>query len=309
MIEKTVIDNSSKLRSRLIFCHSIANFLFNKFRFLSSRTLARLFSHIILPPLKGLTVCPTIYGFDILLHAEKNSEIYEIYNLGFYEAGTLDVLKKCLHGNDVFIDAGASIGLMSLYASQLVGMTGKIHAFEPTKKSYDIFYESVALNRFTNISVHKMGLGNENRMIPIYTNRACPSMLELNDKDPHEIVEIDRLDDVLAKEAISEVRMMKIDVEGFELEVLKGSAKLLAGKNAPIVCIEYMEGLVKNKGDNAFSYLRKINNYRFYQLSQGKNLISKLIPVENMSEFKNDDNIFCFLDSHIASLPKDMFVK
>ena len=52
MADKVYHTNSEKLRSSLILCHSVANFLFNKFRFFGSRSLSRLFSKIVLPELK-----------------------------------------------------------------------------------------------------------------------------------------------------------------------------------------------------------------------------------------------------------------
>lgn len=308
MSGNATILTSKGLSDRLIRVHSVADFLFNKFRFPGSRKISRMVSNMFLPPLSGQVLCPTIYGFDILLNAEKNSEIHEIYNLGFYEAGTLDVLRKCLRKDDVFLDVGASVGLMSLYAAKVMGGSGKVLGFEPTKKSHEVFSASIAHNKFSNISALKMGLGNEKKLIPIYTNRACPSMVELNIADPHEMVEMDRLDAVLAKESIRQVRVMKVDVEGFELEVLKGASILLSGKDAPIICLEYMKDLIKGK-EHAISYLQSVNKYRLFQLEKGKNTISKLYPVKDEREFKNDDNIFCFLDAHIASLPKDMFVK
>ncbi|TAL62901.1 MAG: FkbM family methyltransferase [Bacteroidetes bacterium] len=309
MITERTSLHSRQLEKQFGFCHAAADFLFNKFRFPGSRKLSRLISGLVLPPLKEQVLCPTIYGFDIVLNAEKNFEIHEIYYLGFYEAGTLDVLKQCLSPNDVFLDVGASVGLMSLYAAKMMGSLGKVFAFEPTRKSYDVFSESISHNRFSNISAFKMGLGNETRSIPIYTDRGCPSMVELNSSDPREMVEIDRLDSVLAKEGVSKVRMMKIDVEGFELEVLRGAEKLLTGKDAPIICIEYMKALIKPGEEDAVGYLEKINKYRFYQLRKSKNTISKLFEVEKGGKFRNDDNIFCLLDSHLGTLPKSLFVK
>ena len=129
---------------RIKTAHRINDVLFNKFRFPGSRKLGRAISKALLPAL----VTP---------NGGK-----EIYNLGFYEVGTLNVMRKCLKPGDVFVDVGVSIGLMSVYASQLVGETGKVMSFEPEPGRYETLYSNINLNTAKNIQRFNMGLGARN---------------------------------------------------------------------------------------------------------------------------------------------------
>jgi len=302
-----MIQKSSKINASLIFCHNIANILFIKFRFPGSRKLSRMISKIILPPLKERTICPTIYGFDLVLSPENG---LEIYNLGFYEIGTLNVLKHCLNKGDIFIDVGASIGLMSFYGSTLVGLDGKIVAFEPVSKSYSDLTDSIKVNRSENIIALKLGLGSKKESLPIYTSRACPSLVSYEKDEPNEVVEIETLDTVLTDLKITEVKMIKIDVEGFELEVLKGASHLLTQANAPIICIEYIKKMkkIEENGEGPLNFIKKINKYRFFQLKKTSNTISQLYEIKDEMNLHDADNVFCFLDAHLTTLSKSLFV-
>ena len=300
--------NAESSINRVRSLHALADLFFNKYRFPGSRGLSRLLSKAILPTLSKPVLCPTIYGFDMHLNPEPNSEIYDIYYLGFYEPGTLHVNAACLRPGDTYIDVGASIGLMSLHAARLVRPSGNVIAFEPTQRSFEVFGKSVEVNGFRNIRILKQGLANDKGTIPIYLNRACPSMVSEGKDEPFEMVEIDRLDDVLKREGISKVRMIKVDVEGFELEVLKGARELLSGKDAPILCIEYMSALIGKQGNDLFSFIKSVNAYSFYQLTGSKNTVSKLRKIKEGEAFRNNDNLFCFLDSHIETLPRNLFI-
>lgn len=292
---------SEKEKSRLNRWHLLANLLFNKFRFFGSRKLYRSLSKTFLPKLVGKIFSPTIYGFDLVVGPENS---YDYYYLGFYEVGALNIFKNILNNDDVFIDVGANIGLMSFYASTIVGNNGKVIAFEPTKKYFDDLIAGIERNEFKNILPLKKGLGKEKGSFPIYFNNVCPSLIKTSETDTFEIIEIATLDDVLESLKINKVKLIKIDVEGFEIEVVKGGKKLFSGNNAPIVCIEYVKDqqMILENGKMALDILKEFNSYRFFQLEKSSDTISKLIEVQNYSDLHANDNVFCFLDVHLNEL-------
>jgi hypothetical protein len=64
------------------------------------------------------------------------------------------------------------------------------------------------------------------------------------------------------------LRMVKIDVEGWELEVLKGSKRLLGAPVAPIICIEYSNLHPQKNGRlvDVYDFILSVNEYRLYKL-------------------------------------------
>ena len=98
-------------------------------------------------------------------------------------------------------------------------------------------------------------------------------------------------------------------MEGWELNVLKGSKNLLESDKAPILCVEYNTTQPMDGGStmDLYRYILSVNNYRIFKLLKGKQHPSALIPVESEEFLPENDNLFCFLPHHINKLPFDMF--
>jgi FkbM family methyltransferase len=233
--------------------------------------------------------CPTIYGFDLVLDEQTGGNVYRF---GFYEAGTLDVMQRVLRPGDVFVDAGASIGLMSLFASQCVRDGGRVLSFEPLPRRYSQLVESIGLNGRRNISAFPFGLGASAQDLSIFTDRVSPSMVPQAGSTRSENARVEALSDVLEREQVKSLRMIKIDVEGFELDVLQGCKSWLTGKEPPVVCVEY--GVYDGASARLLAFLRALPGYRLYQLSGKKKYASKLDLVAPGQQFRSGDNIFCF---------------
>jgi FkbM family methyltransferase len=148
------------------------------------------------------------------------------------EASTVD-----RHEGDVFVDAGASTRLVSMVASRCVGASGKVLAFEPLPLRLRHLTEGLRLNKVNNVRPFPRGTSIKNDLDPARlssetADRVSPSMVEQPGSSTADTCRVERLSHVLADEGIGRVRMIKVDVGGFELEVLRGS-------EPPILCVEY----------------------------------------------------------------------
>jgi len=137
------------------------------------------------------------------------------------------ILKK---GNTVF-DIGANIGYYALMESWLVGETGKVYAAEPVTSNFRILQTNIILNNYKNMFPFHTAIGNVNRKRKIYisVNKNLCGFVEkaTPKKIGYELVNMMTLDSFLKnKEPISFLRM---DVEGFEYNIIKGGMKTLEG--------------------------------------------------------------------------------
>ena len=292
--------------SRFQVAHYIANLLFNKFRFWGSRKLARFISFLLLGRYKTDTVCHTIYRFKLKVNPNFGKDIYY---LGFYEVGTIHVINNVLRQGDTFMDVGSSVGLLSFIASNIVRETGQVFSFEPEESSFKHLVDNISINKSKNIKPFNVGLGNENQVIRIYKNRGCPSMVKEEETKLVENVKIVKLDELIESENIKKVKLIKIDVEGFELEVLKGAKNLLDTFDAPIICIEYFPNrkIFSGESSEVLKYILNVNTYSLFILKETKNTISKLVKIYSIEEIQRPDNIFCFLPSHFSIVNPDIF--
>jgi FkbM family methyltransferase len=283
------------------FAHSQANFLFNKFRFPGSRKIARKISKLAIPTLTSNVEITTIYGYNIEVSPKWGEDVY---NLGFYEAGTLKFIDLILkNSNNTFLDIGANIGLMSLHAAQSLNGKGKVVAFEPVQFFFDKLNANINLNQFQNIQTIKKGVGSVSTKIPIYLDGGCPSVISTfrDEKGATEMIDIESLDEIVKNEHIVNIDFIKIDVEGFEFDVLKGARKTIAD-HKPVLCIEY----IKKISDDSFNakviteYLKELNaEYRFFQFIDTSRVEGKLKEVAFENDFNDEDNLFCVSNKHM----------
>jgi len=230
----------------------------------------------------------------------------EVYYHGTYEAGTLNVLERVLRPGDIFLDVGANIGLVSLAASRLVGLHGRVYAFEPVSGTIALLERNIALNDARNVCVEATALGALSETRPIYehldVNRGAASLVPTGGTPPGEAVTVTTLDAFVHKAGLERsLRAIKIDVEGWESDVLVGGRQTLTDSAAPVLIVEYSTNVPLAKGAHTDLYdlLTSLNDYRLFCLERGKEAISRLREIHRREELPHEDNLICLRPVHI----------
>ncbi len=130
---------------------------------------------------------------------------------------------------DVVLDIGANIGYYSILASKLVGKKGKVYAFEPDPQNIKLLYKNIKLNNCRNITVIEAALGSKKGKLDLIQDLSNPGESKLSKKNIANSVKVKvlTLDQFVKTEKIKKIDLIKIDVEGAEPDVLKGSIKTL----------------------------------------------------------------------------------
>ena len=148
---------------------------------------------------------------------------------------------------DVVVDVGAQIGRYTLTSSNLVGKSGRVIAIEGDPSHYEILKKNLKLNKVSNGTAINCMVGSKDMHI---THQEFLDMyityqefLEKGGTDKPQfgntIIHVNSLDNLLIKEhGISEINWMKIDVEGAELDVLKGAHNILSNSKRINLLIE-----------------------------------------------------------------------
>jgi FkbM family methyltransferase len=138
-------------------------------------------------------------------------------------------------------DVGANVGIWSLVLSKLVGENGSVHSFEPVNSTRTMLLENLSLNRVTNVIVNSFALSNSNSngVINIGVNAGCNTLVESKSTNntsqlTQEIV--CKTGDSYQGDSQSFPSLIKIDVEGWEPEVVSGMETLLA--KSPMIMVE-----------------------------------------------------------------------
>jgi FkbM family methyltransferase len=180
------------------------------------------------------------------MQVETGNELSAAIYSGAFEWAEREWLKSTIGKNPgiVFFDVGANIGLMSLLAAQYLQSGGEVVAFEPVKSTHEKLCRNISLNKqLKNIEVLRIALSDQNGEQEIYLTgpgRDAWNSLVPTEGVQKETITTARLDDLMNNEALELPRpsLLKIDVEGWEIHVLRGAAETLRSCR-PIMLIEF----------------------------------------------------------------------
>jgi FkbM family methyltransferase len=176
------------------------------------------------------------------LWLELNPRTGQTYLRGEAELTVQKALAERLRPGMVFYDLGANIGLFTLLAARLVGDSGKVFSFEPDPENAARLRRNIQRNGFTNVTVVEKGLWSVTTKLNFVKSGA--------DSPDHGIgkfvatengaggapTECVALDDFTRSASVSPPDALKCDIEGAEVEALRGGAKILQSRHPWIVC-------------------------------------------------------------------------
>ncbi|MDA7583392.1 FkbM family methyltransferase, partial [bacterium] len=198
---------------------------------------------------------------------------------GFYEYKELitliEWLKKKIKFNNV-LDIGAYIGNHSVFFSKYFK---NVLSFEPNPHSFNLL--KLNTKKYKNINIFNFGLSKKNSTQDFYSYELNygGSSLKKNNKIPYQKFKTKfyKFDQLNKKKKID---LIKIDVEGEELNVLKG-LKDTVKKNQPIIIFEVQKDEIKNGSSKVIDYLKDLKYNKFYSIenyeSQNINIIDKMM--------------------------------
>jgi FkbM family methyltransferase len=181
--------------------------------------------------------------FAIALDPEDTAFICpSIAEFGWYELATTELLEELVRPGATVVDVGSNVGWFTMLAASLVGPKGRVLAFEPESRSRRLLEQSVRLNQFANVTIYPCAVSDREGEALLHhapgPNRGAHS-IPRDFGHGGEIVQTRRLDEVLAEEGIGEVNFLKVDVEGGEPAVLRGTREALDSGRIQYMSLEW----------------------------------------------------------------------
>jgi FkbM family methyltransferase len=191
-----------------------------------------------------------------------------IYYQGFSEPDTAALVRAYLKPGMVFVDVGAHIGEYALLAARRVGRKGEVHAFEPNPLVFAVLAENVRLNGLDQIVVRPWAVSSAEGDVDLELDpepalSALASRVASTDRARHvERVPAVTLDGYLAGRRAD---LIKIDVEGAELLVVRGGQSLLARPEAeaPVLIFECALHNYARFGYSPLDLFRLLNDHGY----------------------------------------------
>jgi len=221
----------------------------------------------------------------------------QIFWFGSYSVEILRVLDRLLAPGMVVVDAGANIGEVSLFAAKRVQPGGHVFSFEPVPELATRLRHHVELNGFAVVEVFERGLADREGKANIYTPGTPFRDGTVNDgmstlyagADHHTLagsVLLTTLDAFAHERGLNRIDLLKVDVEGAELPVLRGAREVLA-VHRPWVIVEVQQETSEAAGYRQGDILTYLGDfgYRFAKIARRGRLGT--ITAETLGSFQN----------------------
>ena len=218
---------------------------------------------------------------------------FAIYLANIYERQTKLALRRLVAPSSLVLDIGANIGAHTLHLAQLVGADGRVIAFEPTDFAFRKLCRNLELNPALEARVtpcHCFLTERNEDQVPSAIYSSWPLAREAGLHAKHLGREMQTgaaqarsLDSVLSELADRKVALVKIDVDGFECDVLRGATRLLRDAR-PIFVMELSPYVLEEHGASLEQLLSFFvpNGYAFYDDRTWKPLPSGARELQRM---------------------------
>jgi FkbM family methyltransferase len=168
------------------------------------------------------------------------------YASGNNELPVQQALVDHLRAGSVFFDVGANVGFLTVLGAKLVGPAGSVYAFEPVSANADYVRRNCRINGFTQVHVLEKAVSNHcgqgQLNLAAYSGGAALASVDAPpDPAGTQTVDLVTIDASVERDGLAPPHLIKIDVEGAELEVLQGMTAT-AARHRPIVIVEVDSG-------------------------------------------------------------------
>ena len=201
---------------------------------------------------------------------------WNLYYKRIHEPQVTSIFCSLINGGATVVDVGASIGYYTLLAAKRVGNDGSVYAFEPHPPSFERLIENVKLNDWKNVQAFNFAISDkkgEKKLYVFKSGRASGSGFALRNDSVPITVKTMPLEDAVK----TDIDLVKMDIEGAEVEVLKGMERTLAKGKVKIICEVHPKHISLLGHDvSEITELLKKHSYKIYLIDEegGGGLVS-----------------------------------
>lgn len=188
--------------------------------------------------------------------------------------------------SDVVFDIGANMGDVTLNMAKIVGETGKVFAFEPYHETFEKLRRNYELNTFDNIELIESALAEKKGMVQMVRmdehNSGMNRVASGNSDSSSAFIKTTSLDEFVETNRIEKISLIKIDVEGFEMNVLRGARRTLQ-QLRPSLFIEIDDNNLRGQGASSVELLDFLKTFGYsFQHAESGSVIDTTADLSNM---------------------------
>lgn len=186
-----------------------------------------------------------MFGYRVRLDLRNHIERSAF--LGVYEPWETRAVRSYLKPGHIVFDVGANVGYYTLLASQAVGPSGQVYAFEPGTYPFDRLTATLTANRIANVRTFKLALGAEEgeaEIGPFAVHNRTSNMIA----GRGERVSVATLDGFVGEQGVGRVDFLKMDVDGYEPFIIEGGSEALSSGVVRAILCEFCPPWLAHSG-------------------------------------------------------------
>jgi len=235
---------------------------------------------------------PNIGDFQMYVDSEDSLGLSVF---GIYEKFETDIISNIIKKNQTVLDIGANIGYYTIILSKLVGDGGMVFAFEPDSENFRILKKNIELNGCKNVIAEQKAIGEKSTRAKLFLNpenKGDHRMFDSGDGRVSADVNLMSIDDYFNYN-IPQINFIKIDVQGFELFVLRGMNGILSQNNKKSMIMEFWPEGIALAGENPLLILEilKKNRFSIFELDESHRSKNQINDIDRWYEEKKNESI------------------
>ena len=216
-----------------------------------------------------------ITGGDVVVVTEQidghriqiNPDYVDLLRGRGYEKGTTKLFIQLVKEGMTVVDIGANIGYYTLLAARRVGPHGRVYAFEPGPQDFKLLTGNLRLNGYENVITVQKAVSNKTGTAPLFLSpRGSTAHSLLSSRDYRKetiVIETVILDEFLQRDGNPAIQVIKMDIEGWEMEALDGMHRTIM-RNSPLkMIIEFIPWLLASRGMRPLALTGKLMELGF----------------------------------------------
>lgn len=235
----------------------------------------------------GIVLTNNKFGYKMYIDTEDIGIGHALLIDGIYHEFEATIFKKLIKEGMTVLDIGANNGMFTLLAASIVGREGKVFSFEPEPNNYDLLVRNVKLNRYDDIvTTVQKAVSNKTGKNNLYlckNDKSIHSLYGLQ-SEMVEFVEAETIsiDDFFVNRD-NKVDVMKIVVQGCEVEVIEGARNIINANRNLAIMAEFAPIMAEKFGYSAEEYLKRFRNMGFsiYNVKESEKKIEKIDDISS----------------------------
>ncbi len=195
-------------------------------------------------------------GYQVVVQKGESDFGRSISNHHAHEEHVCQVFREFLRKDDVVVDVGANVGVMTFLAASIVGEAGRVIAVEPNPNNLQLLYRGILANNLSNVSILPHAASNVSTVFSLSADTSNTSVIGARAPDGFgPFVQSVVLDDQLA--GLTRINFVKMDIEGHEPRALEGFSRLMA-RHRPVFVVEFNPRCLKVAQQVPLAFLHQI---------------------------------------------------